>query len=78
MMANMSPEELAFYQQKAAEEQQQQMMAYQQNENGQIFYPQNNMYMQNQGGNSQNMNGMLREYVNEINKKETRKRKKTK
>ncbi|CAI2374413.1 unnamed protein product [Moneuplotes crassus] len=72
MLANMSPEEVAFYQQKAAEEQ---MAAYQQDENGQMYYQNPNMYMPNQGNNQENLNGMLKDYVNEINRKERRKKK---
>lgn len=77
MLANMSPDEIAFYQQKAAEEQQ--MAQYQQDENGNMYYQPQNMYMQNQGGNTQeNLNNMLREYAHELNRKETKRRKKAK
>ena len=85
MLANLSPEELAYLQQKAAEEQQ--MMGYQQ-EVPQYYSPHQgnhrNLYnMQNQVerniiNQNEALNGMLKEYIADIKRKEAKKLKKKK
>jgi hypothetical protein len=83
MLANLSPEELAYLQQKAAQEQQ--MMGYPQEEKGQYYsphqgnsrglYDQQNMVQQNIINQNEALNKMFKNYIADMKRKEAKKNK---